>query len=408
MSLKSLIGKEMTSNISDQEFVDFDLHGVVTVRFVDPSPAMAASYARRWEGALLPAGAREPDIVVTFQETLAPRGLTHVGRNSAGFSEDGFFLLDERTGKVRAGISFETIGDCCKIVCPRKTSSVPLLSEIINLTSLQKGHVPLHASALLYEGTGVLIAGWSKGGKTGALLSFMEHGAHFVADEWVILSGNGQKMLGVPESIAISEWQFRHIPALMPKVGLQVGPQKRLFFKSVHAVDFAYERLLPQKLKKSFPGKLLGMALPRLKRQLKIYKAPRALFGDQFGPLRARPERFFLIAGHDRSEISVEPCDPREFAERVAEANEYEWRDFFNYYGAFKFAFPHMENEFLENALNVQRSLLCQALEGKKTYLVLHPYGGPLEPLFTRIQSRCVKPTPDSVAAAEPFVPSTI
>ncbi|HZD10045.1 MAG TPA: hypothetical protein VE553_01795 [Candidatus Binatia bacterium] len=374
---------------------DFNLHGIVTVRFINAAPGIIASFDRRWQGALLPTDNREPDIVVTFHETLAPHGLTYIGENWAAFNEEAFYLLDETTGEIRAGISFETIGDRCEMSCPRNTASVPLLGEIVNLTCLQKEHVPLHASAVTYEGSGILLAAWSKGGKTGALLTFMNHGARFVADEWVILSADGQSMRGIPESIAISEWQFAEIPAFMPAIGLQ----KRLFFGSVHALDFAYERVLPRKSKESFLGKMLRKSLPRLKRQLKIYKAPRALFGDRFGPLQARPDVFFLMSGHAQPFISVEPCDARTFALRMAQVNEYEWRDFFDYYRAFKFAFPHLENAFLENALALQESLLCQALESKETVSVLHPYGERLEPLFAKMKS-CVKKPPSNAVAS--------
>lgn len=67
---------------------------------------------------------------------------------------------------------------------------MPLLIALVNATALSKGVLPLHASAVTFEGTGPLVAGWSKGGKTEALLSFMRRGALYVGDEWVYLSAD--------------------------------------------------------------------------------------------------------------------------------------------------------------------------------------------------------------------------
>ena len=70
-------------------------------------------------------------------------------------------------------IPFEQIGEKCEIVCEQGTFGIPLLHYIINLTFLKKKYLPMHASAFSYNNQGALIIGWSKGGKTEALFSFI-------------------------------------------------------------------------------------------------------------------------------------------------------------------------------------------------------------------------------------------
>ena len=79
---------------------------------------------------------------------------------------------------------------------------MPHLVALVNVTALAKGVLPLHATAFTAGSTGVLVVGWSKGGKTETLLGCMAAGAEYVGDEWVYLTDDGQ-MLGLPEPIRV-------------------------------------------------------------------------------------------------------------------------------------------------------------------------------------------------------------
>ena len=96
--------------------------------------------------------------------------------------------------------------------------AVPHLLAIINLTALTKGVLPLHATAFSTASAagsmGVLVAGWSKGGKTETLLACMSEGARYVGDEWVFLTPDG-RMHGLPEPIRLWSWQLEQMPALL-------------------------------------------------------------------------------------------------------------------------------------------------------------------------------------------------
>ena len=97
-------------------------------------------------------------------------------------------------------------------MCERGVAAVPLLIPILNMTLLARGVLPLHASAFVHEGTGVVATGWSKGGKTEALLAFASRGAEYVGDEWVYVASDGARVHGIPEPIRIWRWQLRQLP----------------------------------------------------------------------------------------------------------------------------------------------------------------------------------------------------
>ena len=386
--MKTLNTKQNLSSIENS--MDFSIHGIVKVRLVDPAEKDVATFQGRFGPTHVPTDG-EPDITIRFKEDLSVGALTYVGLNSAGFNDDGFYLLSETTGKVMARIPFEQIGSRCEIVCLRGEGSVPLLSEIINLTFLNKNYVPLHSSAFHYKGVDNLVMGWAKGGKTGVMLSFANHGARYLGDEWVILSEDGKKMFGLPSPIGLSEWQFKHIPLLMPKV----GRQKKILFKAIKSLDKMYGRLKNGKYKNSFPMDFLSRSLPPLRRQLKIKEKPQKIFKHNFDELVGVPEKVFLSMSHSDPEIRIEACDSMDVARRMVSVNEYEYSEFFELYKAFKFSFPHLRNAFLENADKLQSALLFRAFEDKEAYKVLHPYPVSLEALYQQVRPYCQKTITD-------------
>jgi hypothetical protein len=205
--------------LSGDGAVDYDLHGLVGVRLLDAEPADARAVDRQL-GPIRTPLEREPDITIRFVEELPVRGTVRLlGLDEAGYTEDAFLVLrGKHKTRARVQIRFEQIGGRCEITCESGLKAVPLLIPILNLTALAKGALPLHASAFEYEGTGILTTGWSKGGKTEALLTFMARGARYIGDEWVYLhpemSPQGRhvtRMSGIPDE--------RH-PRAHPYVGL--------------------------------------------------------------------------------------------------------------------------------------------------------------------------------------------
>jgi hypothetical protein len=370
---------------STRPTVDFDMYGIVGIRLINP----AARDAARLRKLLAPFKARldrEPDITVRFERNLAPPALNYLGLNSMAFTEEDFYLLDRSSGQVAARIPFDKIGQPCEIVCQSGLGSVPQLLELTRLAFLRKNYVSVHGAAFLYNGKGILVAGWSKGGKTEALVSFANHGAHYVADEWVLVSGDGQRMLGLPIPVTLWDWQLEQVsPDLMP----EMSSERKFLFRSIHSLEVIHNTFGRGRLKGFLPLKVLRGLMPVFKTRLNVREPPHILFKDRYCDQGATVDKLFLVMSHSEPDIVITPCAPIELARRMVNSNEYELEYAVQKYRAFKFAFPQRENPFLERAPELRSSLLHQAFEGKEAYKVFHPYPVSFEELFSHLQPLC-------------------
>lgn len=362
--------------------IDYDLHGLAGIRLLDPSPGDAAAVTRQL-GPIQAPLAGEPDIVIRFVDRLpASSRVYYLGVDEAGFTDDAFLVLrSKHKARARVQIPFEQIGKRCEIICETGLPAVPLLIPILNLTVLNKGALPLHASAFTYKGTGVLTTGWSKGGKTETLLAFMSRGAEYIGDEWVYITADGRRMYGIPEPIRVWDWHLRDLPEYRALVGR--GDRARL--RAINLVR-SMDRAMPRNGGRGlFPAKVMGRMMPVLKRQLFVDMHPRALFGKGFGSLAGTPQKVFFVVSHETPDVTVEPIDPQEIVRRMVFSLQHERLDFMAYYLKFRFAFPDARNDLIERAEELQREVLARALAGKESYAVYHPYPVPIPALFDAI-----------------------
>jgi hypothetical protein len=368
------------------ESIDYDVHGLVGIRLINPSEGDAAAVAKQL-GPLRAPLTREPDIVVRFVEHLPTPQLNYLGLNTVGYNHDEFFILKSGRKKARVKIAFDQIGGKCEIVCERGLPSVPLLLAIINLTLLKKNVVGLHASAFVYNGTGILVTGWAKGGKTEALLAFAAKGAKYIGDEWIFLSEDGQTMYGIPENIRLWDWHLDHFSHLKS----QLSREKRYLFKLVHVLDSFERKLGNGKMGKTFLVKFLREAMPALKRQLNVQLPPKVIFNGFFDSFSARVGKVFLLMSHKDAKCTIEKTDPLEIARKMVASIQFELMPFMEHYLAYKFAFPEKSNNFIERAHELQFELLTRALAGKEAYTVWHPYPVFFAELFEAMRPYCEK-----------------
>ncbi len=359
--------------------VDYDLHGLAGIRLIDPSLSDVAAVTRQL-GPIQATLTREPDIVIRFVDRLAPASrVRYLGLDEAGFTDDAFLVLHSKHGaRAKVQIAFEQIGRQCQIVCERGLSAVPLLIPILNLTVLGKGALPLHASAFTYQGTGVVTTGWSKGGKTETLLAFMAHGAEYIGDEWVYISGDGQYIYGIPEPIRVWDWHLRYLPEYRARVS-RADRVRLQTIKLLQAVGEA----MPSRAPNGFaPVKTLHRVLPVLRRQLYVDVHPKRLFGQRMGMLSGTFDRLFFVVSHASPDVTADPIRAEEVAQRMVFSLQHERLDFMAYYLKFRFAFPEARNELIERAEDIQRDLLTRVLAGKEAHVVYHPYPVPIPALF--------------------------
>jgi hypothetical protein len=374
----------VTNNGQSSSPREYDLHGIVAIRLIGDTPADAAAVSRQL-GPISARLNRDPDIVIRFVDKLPTASpVKYLGLDDAAFTKDAFLVLRSKHKiATRVQIPFERVGQTCEIVCERGLPAVPLLLPILNLTALGKGVLPLHASAFIYEGKGILITGWAKGGKTETLLAFMEKGAQYVGDEWIYISGDGQRMFGIPEPIRLWNWQLDNMPQFRARVARRDRIRLRGLSLLVRTMKWASARGLSRSLGLA---RFVNRPLPLLERQLYVQVPPEKLFRRKVNLLGASLDKVFFVASQDSAQITLEPIDPEEIAQRMVFSLQDELADLLSYYLKFRFAFPGLRNELIERAEECQRERLMQVLARKEAYAVYHPYPISIPALFEKIK----------------------
>jgi hypothetical protein len=375
------------TNGHSPQSIDYDLHGLAGIRLINPSASDAAAVVRQL-GPIQKPLSREPDIIIRFVDRLPSTSpVRYLGLNDAGFTDDAFLVLRSKYGAhAKVQIAFEQIGKQCEIVCETGLPAVPLLIPILNLTVLSQGAIPLHASAFTYNGTGVLTTGWSKGGKTETLLSFMSRGAEYIGDEWVYISRDGQHIYGIPEPIRVWEWHLQELP----QYRLLLGRGDRTRLRALQFLAQLADRAVSSAaLRRGALARVLHRLLPIVKRQLFVDMRPQKLFGQRSCTLAGTLQKVLFVASHETSDITVQQIDPQEIADRMIFSLQYERQNFMSYYLKFRFAFPEIRNEFIEQAEQLQREILTRVLADKQAYAVYHPYPVSLPALFDAINPLC-------------------
>lgn len=369
-----------------QEEVDFDFHGLAGVRLLGASPTDVAM-VRRQLGLVQASLDREPDIVIRFVDQLATGSrIRFVGLGEAAFTDDAFLVLQSRhKAPARVEIAFTQIGAPVEIVCERGLPAVPFLIPILNLTVIARGVLPLHASAFVHGGTGVVATGWSKGGKTEALLAFAARGAEYVGDEWVYVTDDGSRVHGIPEPIRIWGWHLRQLPqyeALVSRADRTRLRAIELFLGSERAL---------RRVRAGRQGGLshaLARLTPLLSRQLFVDIEPERLFG-RVGEQSVAFDRLFFLVSSDAPDITVEPVDPLDVAKRMVFSLQHERLNLTAAYLKYRFAFPEGVNPFVEQVERLERRALDRAFAGKPAFVVHHPYPFSLDGLFEAMSPYC-------------------
>jgi hypothetical protein len=357
------------------EAIDYDVHGLAGVRLVDATPADAAAVDRQLGPIRKPLD-RDPDVVVRFVDRLDLSGpMRLLGVDDAGFTDDAFLILRSRhKARSRVRVPLDRIGGRCEFVCERGAPAVPLLVATINLTVLARGALPLHASAFIHDGRGVVVTGWSKGGKTEAVLAFMTRGASFVGDEWVYVRPDGATVHGIPEPLRLWEWQLRQLPQLRARL----SRTERARLEALRAATDALGR-----------GRRLRRFEALLSGQLNVDAPPHALFPPEKIALSGPFDRLFLVGSWDEDRVEARAIEPAAIAARMAFSLQHERAPLIHAYEQFRFAFPELRNPVLEEAAQRELALLDQVLAGKTAYAVDHPYPVDLAALFEVMAPLC-------------------
>ncbi len=348
--------------------VDFDLHGLVRVRLLDPQAGDEQIIARQL-GPLQSARTEHRTSPFGSSTSFA---LTNPSSTSAGTRPVSpakqFYLLRGRAGaRARTVIPFDRVGERVDIVTERGVGVVPHLLALVNLTALSKGVLPLHATAFSYGEHGVLVTGWAKGGKTETLLAFSQLGARYIGDEWIYITPEGN-MFGVPEPIRLWRWHVEQLPSV--KQGLTRLQRLRLggLAKASEAAE-AVAGVLPDR---NGLASVLRRGAPIVRRQAYTHVTPADLFGG------VDPSRSFdlvvLATSHDADTVELDEVKGDVVAARMRASLLDEREALLAHYRQFLYAFPDRRSKLIDSASQIEAELLDAALAGRAAYHLRHPY----------------------------------
>lgn len=373
--------------------IDYDIHGLLGLRLVDPVPPLSRAAARQLSPLRPATLASEPDVSISHRSPASPsRKRFRLGDAGDGqeteFTDSGFTLIK---GRSAITIPFESVGASCAFACSRGAAMRRLLVDYVRpalqLSLLPKGSLALHAAAVSLDGRGVLLAGWAESGKTEAMLAFLQAGASFVSDKWTVVDGDGASVHHFPTPITVRHWMIDLIPGLRERL---TGSERL----RARAAGLAASVL---------PGNGGPSPLPALDEVKgladlagRVSVTPGRLFGGagngrghwQSSVSAPLHSLFLLLTSSDRK-ILVRPAEADEVARRLAGCAVYERRAFLGLYQRYKFAFPGRPNPLIEEAQRTEAQMLTRALASKKVFTVEAPF--PFDPaaLYEAVRDFC-------------------
>lgn len=349
-----------------------DLQGLLTVALVDAGPGEAA-VVRRQLGPLAEVEAARPDVTIRFVDRVAgASAIRPLGPEFAVDDEGLLVLRGRRKIDVRVRLPVERIGEPgLEIVAERGLPAVPYLLPIVNLTLLAKGVAPIHASAFVADGLGVLVTGWAKGGKTEALLAFADHGATYVGDEWVFVTPDGGSMAGLPEPMRVWDWQIAMVPRLRARLG--AGRRVRLSAAAAVARLLGGTSRAPI-VRRTAVGDAARRAGALAENQRSLQVPPATVFDGRVATGLVPLDRVVLIESSGDAPASTAEIEGSLVARRTAATVAHELLDVQALYHVFRHAFPDRRNALIEDLPATLERRLLESLGGKRCVLVRHPH----------------------------------
>lgn len=348
--------------------IDFDVHGLAGVRVLGTEED--ATVVERQLGPLRGRLDRTPDVVVEFVDRVETGPTVLLGRDEWAFDPEGLLVLRGRgKSRIRARLPLDTIGDGCHVVIERGAPAVPYLIALVNLAVLANGGLPLHAAAFEKDGVGVLVTGWSKGGKTESLLAALDDGARYVGDEWVYLSDGGSRAIGVPEPIRVWDWYVDQLQTVRPRR----SPLERARAGGLAAASAAAGWAESGRL--GSRGRRVGRRVGFLVDGQRHADVPvAAVTGAAARPGAMSVDAVVHTMSTDATTIALAPTSGDQVAAHMAGSLAFERLPLMALYHAFRYAFPDRSSSLIERAEVIERERLQEFLGPRRCWLSTHPY----------------------------------
>ncbi len=351
--------------------VDLGLGDAVTLRLVGACEADSAAVQRQ-TGLRVTATATEPHLVVRFVPHLPVQTLRLVGTH-LGCVPDGVVVSTGDAGPGRRTyLPLTSLADGAgppEVLCEAGSGPVALVVELVNLVALRRGLLALHAAAVDIDGTGVVVTGWSKGGKTETVLGVMaESDATFIADEWLYIDPVRRIVLGSAHPMRLWEWHVQQLPHLVDRI-----PEKdRRRFRTVRGVR-RLRAHVPARVVETSPVKFLDAVMPLLERRAGVHLPPDGLFD---GRVRATApfDRLIHVVSWSRADYELETVSSSWVAARMSWSLRTERRALTDAYDALRFAYPDAISPWLDDAVARESHLMAKAFDRVDAMELRHPH----------------------------------
>ncbi|MDP8905458.1 MAG: hypothetical protein M3N29_09145 [Chloroflexota bacterium] len=254
-----------------------------------------------------------------------------------------------------------------EIVAESGVGAIPFLIPILNLCLLQRGVLPLHASAFVHGGIGTVAMGWSQSGKTEVLLAALGDGGTYVSDEWSYVSGG--IAYGLPTRVRVEAGHRRAEAVVRSPVSWPL--QRRLAALALLDGIVAQVRLVGRS---PLPGRrLTDRLLAAARRRTHVDVPPRQLFGARACVPSLALQRALWLVPTDGEGVHVERVPARDVAARMVFAHVHHRMSLLDVYWRHRYAHPELASTTIEQMAVLEADLLQRFLAHVPTFLVEHP-----------------------------------
>lgn len=157
------------------------------------------------------------DINVQFvEETSNENESVHI-REPIAYDSEGVFFHPSGSWSVMR-VDFDAIGNgTCNVTCDVNFNRYlmgKIIENIIHFYLLDSGKALCHSSAFRYNNKVVVCPAWRNVGKTNLLLSLLEDGAEYIADDLSVIQEDGS-VYSIPKRLNLLHYNFKEYPHLL-------------------------------------------------------------------------------------------------------------------------------------------------------------------------------------------------
>lgn len=300
----------------------------------------------------------EIDIDVQFVEEVSSEEESIHIREPVAYDEQGVFFHPSGSWSVLR-IDFDAIGNgTCHVTCDvgfNRYLLGKLFEHLVHFHLLDEGGALCHSSAFEYEGEVFVCPAWRSVGKTNLLLSLLEDGARYIADDLCVIRNDGT-VNALPKRLNLLHYNFKEYPHLLDETSQEFQGLWE-FVQRARSGEFG----------------LSDEEIQTLTSQARMRISPYEAF-DQEPDVSKQPiDQFCLLRKVNSAEIPVSrtPINAEELAYRMHATMEFEMSYTHLGYRAHKAQFGRV-NTFLEQAkekhLSIYQSATADAKDLHKIY----------------------------------------